>query len=195
MSKKQSYAGGVLGSIEALVDYQWKSMLVASVCAVLIGILAVAHLGTTVLFVAVLFAIYLLASGIIEIANGFMIGLSTGYRILSVFTGILSIMLAIVGFRDLLDSVEMLGIWIGFSFFLGSLGVLSFPTLDSDLDSRGLQIMLGVLGLLFSIISFLFPISSVGALLWTMGIFLIIFGVFGIFVALRIRQETKDIAK
>lgn len=193
MQTNQSTNGGVLSSIEALIRYQWKSLLVGSLLAIVLGLLMTFHITGTVYAAAVLFAFYLLISGIVQIANGFLNGVSTGYRVLSVFTGILSIFLSVVGFRNMLTSIEMLGIWVGFGFFLSSIGILSFPTIDSDFTARGYQVFLGILGLLFSIWMLMFPISSIASLLWVSGIFLVVFGIIGLVVSFQIKSATKDL--
>jgi uncharacterized membrane protein HdeD (DUF308 family) len=93
-------------------------LLGLGVTSVVIGIVVLVWPSQTLRVVGVLFGIYLLISGVIEIMLAFAPGLRGGARFLSALTGGLSILLGLICFRGALESILLLALWIGFSWLI-----------------------------------------------------------------------------
>lgn len=78
-------------SMLASIGRIWWLLLFGGVISLVVGIIVISWPDKTVIVVAVLFAIYLIISGIFEIVRSFASGLTGGTRALLLITGVLSV--------------------------------------------------------------------------------------------------------
>lgn len=171
----------------------WWLLLFGGVLSMVVGILAVTWPGKTAVVVAVLFAIYLIVSGIFEIIRGFSSGLSGGTRALFLITGALSVILGVFAIRSsTLDATELLGIFIGIAFlFRGFAGL--FMAVDSK-EGRGWNIFFGIVMLIGGVVVLVQPSLSLATLAWVVGIWLVVIGIYEVIASLMIRNRFKKFA-
>jgi len=167
----------------------WWLLLFGGVISLGVGILAIAWPGKTIVVVAVLFAIYLIVSGIFEIVRSFSSGLTGGTRVLLLITGVLSVILGIFAIRSAVNAVDLLGIFVGIAFLFRGFASL-FMGFDSK-EGRGWNIFFGLVMLIGGVVVLSQPALSLVTLAWVVGIWLIIIGIYEIIASFVVRNQTK----
>ncbi|MFD9903041.1 HdeD family acid-resistance protein [Streptomyces sp. NPDC059063] len=128
----RSHRGGAGNPLERLGTVAWQALMLMGLAAIAIGVVALVWPGRTLLVLGVLFGIYLLISGVMEIVAAFGAFVSAGMRALLIVSGALSIMLGVLCFRNSLhNSVLPPSLWIGIiviSWPIGSIVTLAVFT-------------------------------------------------------------------
>ncbi len=174
------------------VGRAWWLLLLGGLISVGVGIVALIWPGKTIVVVAILFAIYLIISGIFEIVRSFASGLTGGTRVLLIITGVLSVILGIFAIRSAFHAVEILVIFVGIAFLFRGFASL-FLGFDAK-DGRGWNIFFGVIMLIGGVVILVWPAVSIVTLAWVIGIWLVIIGIYEIIAAFMVRNRTKSLA-
>lgn len=176
----------------AAVGRAWWLLLFGGIISLGVGIAALVWPVKSVVVVAVLFAIYLIISGIFEIVRSFASGLTGGTRVLLLITGVLSIILGVFAIRSALHAVDLLAIFIGIAFLFRGFGSL-FLGFDSK-EGRGWNIFFGIIMLIGGVIILTQPLVSIVTITWIVGIWLIVIGIYEIIASFIVRNRTKALA-
>ena len=179
-------------SMLASIGRIWWLLLFGGVISLVVGIIVISWPDKTVIVVAVLFAIYLIISGIFEIVRSFASGLTGGTRALLLITGVLSVILGIFAIRSAADdAVNLLGIFVGIAFLFRGFASL-FMGFDSK-EGRGWNIFFGIIMLVGGVVILVQPALSLTTLAWVVGIWLIMIGIYEIIASLVVRNRIKDL--
>ena len=173
----------------AVIGRNWWVLLFAGSLSLLVGIAAIAWPGKTVIVVAVVFAIWLIVSGIFSIVRGFASGLTGGMRALFIITGILSLVLGIFAIRGEFQELYILSLFIGIGFLFRGFSTL-FLGFESK-DGRGWNIFFGVVMLIGGLIVLIWPGISLVTLTWVVGIWLVVIGIYEIIAAFSVKSAAK----
>ena len=170
----------------------WWLLLFGGIISLVVGIVIISWPTPTVIVVAVLFAIYLIISGLFEIVRSFASGLTGGTRALLLITGVLSVILGIFAIRSAADNaVDLLGIFVGIAFlFRGFAGL--FMGFDSK-EGRGWNIFFGIIMLVGGVVILVQPALALTTLAWVVGIWLVLIGIYEIIASFVVRSRTKDL--
>jgi uncharacterized membrane protein HdeD (DUF308 family) len=179
--------------LERLARRGWWFLLILGIAAVVIGLIVLIWPSQTLRVVGVLFGIYLLVSGVMEILLAFVPGLRGGARFLSALTGVLSILLGLISFRGAAESILLLALWIGFGWLIIGISRAVAAGSTPYLPFRGWQIFGGILLAIGGIIVIVAPFQSIFALAVFAGIWLIVIGVWQIVEAFITRKNSKDL--
>ena len=150
--------------------------------------------GKTLLVAAIFFGVYLLITGIAQVIFAFSLDVSAGGRVLLFISGAAALILAVLCFRSLQESILLLAIWIGVGFIFRGVATAVSAISDPTLPGRGWEIFIGVVSLLAGIYMLAWPFESIATLTLVVGIWLIVIGVFEIvsaFVHPKGRQEGR----
>ena len=128
----------------SLLPHLWKSTLLSGILAVILGILILAWPGKTLLVAAILFGAYLLITGIAQVIFAFSLDVSAGGRVLLFISGAAALILAVLCFRSLQESILLLAIWIGVGFIFRGVATTVSAISDPTLPGRGWEIFIGV---------------------------------------------------
>jgi uncharacterized membrane protein HdeD (DUF308 family) len=179
--------------LRMLAKSAWQLLLVVGLAAIAIGIAALVWPDRTLRVVGVLFGIYLLVSGVVEIGAAFGDHVSGGMRVLNVIVGAVSIMLGLFCFRGALESVLLLSLWIGIGFLMRGIAmIIASASAPRGVPGKGWGVLLGVLVTLGGIIVISWPIGSITTLTVFTGIWLIVVGVLEVFHAFKLRGDLRD---
>ena len=176
--------GGALG---ALAKSAWQVLLVAGIAAIALGVFVLAWPGETLKVVGVMFGIYLLVSGILQLAAAFGPHVPGGMRALNFLVGALSVLLGLICFRGAAESLLLLALWIGFGWLLRGFMLVSVAASTEDLPARGWQMFFGVITLLAGIVLIVSPFHSLAALTLVSGLWLLVIGVAEVVHAFRLK--------
>ena len=179
-------------SMLASIGRIWWLLLFGGVISLVVGIIVISWPDKTVIVVAVLFAIYLIISGIFEIVRSFASGLTGGTRALLLITGVLSVILGIFAIRSAADNaVDLLGIFVGIAFLFRGFASL-FMGFDSK-EGRGWNIFFGIIMLVGGVVILVQPALALTTLAWVVGIWLVLIGLYEIIASFIVRSRTKDL--
>ncbi|MCF8530472.1 MAG: DUF308 domain-containing protein [Candidatus Nanopelagicales bacterium] len=173
----------------AALGRSWWLLLFGGIISLGVGIAALVWPAVTIVVVAILFAIYLLVSGVFEIVRSFASGLTGGTRVLLLITGVLSVILGIFAIRSAINAAELLAIFIGIAFLFRGFASL-FLGFDAK-TGRGWNIFFGIIMLIGGVVILVQPGISLLTLTWVVGIWLIIIGIYEIIASFMVRNRTK----
>jgi len=177
-----------------LMQHLWKSTLLSGVLAVILGILVLAWPAITILVAAIFFGAYLLVTGIWQVVFAFSLHVSAGGRVLLFISGAAALILAVLCFRSLQDSILLLAIWIGVGFIFRGVATAVSAISDPTLPGRWWEIFIGGISLLAGVVMLASPFESIATLTVVVGIWLIVIGVFEAVSAFGIRKAGNDLA-
>ena len=169
----------------------WGLIVVLGVLSVVLGLLAIAYPGATIVTISIFFAAWLFVSGIFYLISSFTRDGDTGSRVLSAILGVLSIIVGWALLRTPFQSVEVFIFVIGIFFLIQ--GVMTFIGAFARKAGRNWGIASGILGIIAGIIVLTYPISSAVTLALIAGIWLIILGVMQIAAGIQLRNAGSRI--
>jgi len=177
---------GSQDNLMSAIGRNWWVLLLAGIVSVIVGVIALAWPGKTVLVVAIVFAIWLIVSGIFSLVRGFAHGLTGGMRALFIITGILSLVLGIFAIRGEFQELYILALFIGIGFLFR--GFASLFLGFENKEGRGANIFFGILMLIGGVVILVWPGISLITLTWVVGIWLIIIGIYEIIAAFSVKR-------
>ena len=173
----------------AAIGRNWWVLLFAGILSLLVGIAAIVWPGKTVVVVAVVFAIWLIVSGIFSLVRGFAPGLSGGMRALFIITGILSLILGVFAIRGEFQELYILSLFIGIGFLFRGFATL-FQGFESK-EGRGWNIFFGIVMLIGGFIVLVWPGISLVTLTWVVGIWLVVIGIYEIIASFSVKRAAN----
>jgi uncharacterized membrane protein HdeD (DUF308 family) len=177
----------------SLLKHLWLSTLVSGVLAIIVGVLAWTWPTLTIIVTAIFFGAYLLVTGITQVVFAFSLHVSAGGRVLLFISGAAALILALLCFRSLQESILLLSIWIGIGFIFRGVATAVSAVSDPTLPGRAWEIFIGLLSLLAGIFMLAWPLQSLETLTRVVGIWLIVIGVFEVVSSFGIRKASKGL--
>ncbi|TLG09768.1 HdeD family acid-resistance protein [Nocardia cyriacigeorgica] len=181
------------GPVQTLARAAWQSILVTGLLSVVLGVLILVWPGKTVLVAGIIFGIYLVVSGLLQLVAAFAAPASAGMRVLYFISGVLSIVIGVFCFRDELTSILLLGLWIGIGWLFRGVAVTMAAISEPGLPGRGLQGFFGVITAIAGVVLIVWPVESVTTLAWVAGVWLVVLGIMEIITAFAVRKDAKDL--
>jgi uncharacterized membrane protein HdeD (DUF308 family) len=178
----------------AMLQHLWKSALLSGILAVILGVLVLAWPGETIVVAAIFFGAYLLVTGIAQVIFAFSLHVSAGGRVLLFISGAAALILAVLCFRNLAESILLLAIWIGVGFIFRGVATAVSAISDPTLPGRAWQIVIGAISIIAGVVMLASPFESIATLTFVVGIWLIVIGVFEVISAFGVRKAAKDVA-
>ncbi len=171
----------------ASIGRSWWLLLAVGVLTVLLGLACIIWTDKTVTLLAVLFGIYLLVSGIFQLAQSFS---NAHNRALLAISGILSIILAVYMFKAIHNDnqAELLALFIGIAWLFRGILELVVGLQSKGEDGRGWLITGGLLLILGAIVVFVYPSLALATLVTIAGIMFLILGISEIVGAFQIKK-------
>ncbi|TGD90549.1 HdeD family acid-resistance protein [Mycolicibacterium sp. CH28] len=182
-------------SAPPLLPHLWKSVLLSGILSLALGILVLVWPGISILVAAIFFGAYLLVTGISQVFHAFTLHVSAGGRVLLFISGAASLILAVLCFRSIENSILLLAIWIGIGFIFRGVATAVSAISDPETPGRGWEIFVGVISLIAGIVVLASPFPSLATLTIVVGIWLVIIGVFEIVSSFGIRKASKNLAE
>ncbi|MFD7995634.1 HdeD family acid-resistance protein [Streptomyces mexicanus] len=181
------------GPLHFLSRTAWQAVLVTGVAALVLGILVLVWPGASLLAAGVLFGVYLLVSGVLQLVSAFGTHKTTSLRVLAFASGALSILLGLFCFRGAMQSILLLALWIGIGWLIRGITQTIAAVHDRTAPARGWQIFLGVVTFIAGVVLIDSPLRSVAVLTVLAGWWLVVVGVMEIVTAFRIRRHAARV--
>jgi uncharacterized membrane protein HdeD (DUF308 family) len=164
----------------------WGLAVVLGVLSIILGLLAIAYPGRTVVIVAIFFAAWLFVTGIYEVVVSFTRDGDTAMRVFHAIIGVLAVIVGFALLRTPFQSVEVLIFVLGVFWLVQ--GIMTFVAAFSVKQGRNWGIFIGILGVLAGIIILAYPIDSALTLAFIGGIWLVILGIMQIVAGFQLRR-------
>ncbi|WP_042393549.1 HdeD family acid-resistance protein [Streptacidiphilus carbonis] len=181
-------------TVEALANAAWQVLAAAGAASIVLGVLVLVWPHVTLAVVGILFGIYLLASGVFQIAGAFGNHVPGALRAVGFVSGAICIMLGLICFRGAAESTFLLGLWIGFGWLLQGVMLTAVALSTEGLPARGWQLFLGVITAAAGIVLIVAPFHSLTVLTVVAGIWLLVLGATGIVHAFQLRSLTRSLS-
>lgn len=174
-----------------MLRHLWLYTVVSGLLAILLGILIFVRPGAAILVTAIFFGAYLLVTGIAQVVLAFSVRSSIGGRALLFISGAAALVLAVLCFMHLQNSIELLAIWIGVGFIFRGVATAMSAFSDPSLPGRIWEIVVGVISVIAGIVMFAAPLEGLVALTQVTGVILVVIGLFEVIAGIRIRTESR----
>ncbi|NMD58542.1 MULTISPECIES: HdeD family acid-resistance protein [Tsukamurella] len=187
-----SIINDVRGFAADVAKRSWQTAIAIGAIAAILGIVLLAWPQPTLHVVAILFALYLLITGVLQVVSTFGILQSSGFwwRLLTFLSGAVSIVLAVVAFRDVVESLVLLAIWIGVGWiFRGVAGLSLYTDFPKGAPGKVWGIILAIISIAAGAFVVIYPYDSIPSLVLATGIVLIVLGLVEIFHGIQIRSN------
>ncbi|WP_426367415.1 HdeD family acid-resistance protein [Streptomyces sp. E-08] len=181
------------GPLGMLAGFAWQALLVAGLVSLVLGVLVLAWPEATLKVVGVLFGVYLLLSGVVQLVAAFGTHATTALRVMAFISGALSILLGLFCFRGATQSILLLALWIGIGWLFRGIMQAVAAASDPATPARGWQIFLGIVSALAGIVLIVSPLESAAVLTVLGGIWLLVVGVTESVTAFMVRSRAKDL--
>ena len=179
------------GPLHQLARNTWQLLLLIGIVGVSLGVIVLAWPGKTLLVAGVLFGIYLVVSGIGYLFAAFGAHAGAAMRVLSFLTGVVSLVLGFFCFRDRLESILLLGLWIGIGWLFRGVTMLAAALSFDHIPARGWQVLSGLIIVIGGGVLIMSPLDSIAILTLVAGCWLIAIGVVDVISALLVRHRLK----
>ncbi|MGW3458095.1 HdeD family acid-resistance protein [Streptomyces olivaceoviridis] len=181
------------GPLHALSRAAWQIVLLTGIGSLVLGVLVLVWPGPSLVAAGVLFGLYLLYSGVLQLVSAFGTHRATSLRVLAFISGALSILLGLFCFRGPMQSILLLALWIGIGWLFRGITQTLAAVHDSRMPARGWQIFLGILTFIAGIVLIDSPFKSVAVLTLVGGIWLVVVGIVEIVTAFGIRRRARHV--
>ena len=170
----------------AAVGNTWKTMLVAGIITLILGLIVAFHPSGSLNVIAVLIGVLMVIAGVFHLIR--MFGSGASHRVWLGISGLLLIVLGVILIRHLHLTVALMGLIIGIAWIVQGLSVLAAGFSLGAGEGRGWWIFFGIVSLIGGIVVTAFPTNSVTVLAVLAGIWFIIQGIIEIIGAFMIRR-------
>ncbi|ARH89295.1 MULTISPECIES: HdeD family acid-resistance protein [Streptomyces] len=177
-----------------LANVGWQILLTMGLATIALGVIALVWPDATLRVLGVLFGVYLLATGVFELAGAFGTHVPRHLRVLHFLTGALSVLLGLICFRSALESILLLALWIGFSWLLRGTMETAAAVSAQDMPARGWHVAFGIISALAGIVLIVSPFASIAALTLVVGVMAIVLGLTEVARAIMFRVEVGRLA-
>jgi uncharacterized membrane protein HdeD (DUF308 family) len=176
-----------------MLAQNWWIFAVRGVAAILFGVLAFLWPGPTVIVLALLFGAYALVDGVVLLVslirgdpaarrNAWAVGIM---GVLGVAAGIVSVLVPEI------TAVALLYVVAAWSIVLGIMQIIAAIRLRREIEGELWMGLSGLISLLFGLYLAIFPGAGLVSLAWLVGIWAVIFGVFNLMLAFRLRGRSQ----
>jgi uncharacterized membrane protein HdeD (DUF308 family) len=179
------------GPLHQLARNTWQLLLLIGILGVAIGAIVLYYPGHSLLVAGVLFGIYLVVSGVGYMFAAFGTHAGAAMRVLAFLTGAVSLVLGFFCFRDKLESILLLGLWIGIGWVFRGVTLLAAALSFDHLPGRGWQVLSGAIIIIGGGVLIISPFDSMEILTLLVGCWLIAIGIVDVVSAFQVRHRLK----
>jgi uncharacterized membrane protein HdeD (DUF308 family) len=175
------------------VGRSWGWALLFGFITLVLGIIVMAWPEATLRVLTILFGIQLLITGIYGLVKAFSADIEgKGWMIA---LGIISIIVAIIVLRNVTETIVVLTLILGVYWVAHGLIQFIVAISNKQTQARGYTIVMGIISVIAGIIVLAWPVETVTAMAWLLGLWFVVLGILGIILAFLARSEaTKQLA-
>ncbi|MBV9232534.1 MAG: HdeD family acid-resistance protein [Candidatus Eremiobacteraeota bacterium] len=175
-----------------VLSRNWWAWLIRGIAAIVFGIIAFLMPGATILAFGILFGAYAFVDGIFAIVAAVRASEAHERWWPFVIEGIIGIVIAAITFYDV--RITLLAIYFtiaAWAFLTGIVEIAAAIQLRKHLANEFWLILGGIASILFGVLMLWRPLPAVFAIIWLIAIYAVVFGIFLIGFALRLRRHAQ----
>jgi uncharacterized membrane protein HdeD (DUF308 family) len=161
--------------------------------AMVFGVIALIWPDVTVGALVIVFGIFAISDGVVEIAGAFMGGIANDSRLMRIVRGVVSIIAGVVAFVwpgiTALTLLYIVAIW---ALIIGVAEILAAVRLRREIEGEWLLGIGGLMSIAFGVFAIIFPGAGILSLTWLVGIYAILFGITLIALGIEVRRLARD---
>ncbi|MEU2778310.1 DUF308 domain-containing protein [Streptomyces sp. NPDC007162] len=169
----------------------WTWQLLYGLVSIVIGVIAVAWPGPTLVVLAVVLGAQLIATGVFRLVGSASLGETGTARTLTAVLGVVSLLLGLYAIRHVLITVLALGLLLGVYWIVDGFTAVFAAVDHPGLPARGWNVFIGLLGVLAGLTLLVWPGLSLLTLSFMAGLWLIMLGAMQLGLARRIRAIAR----
>ncbi|MDX2561790.1 HdeD family acid-resistance protein [Streptomyces sp. TX20-6-3] len=181
------------GPLSALAGAAWQALLFAGFASLVLGIIVLVWPDATLFVAGLLFGLFLLVSGVLQLVTAFGTHVTTALRVMAFISGALSILLGLLCFRGATQSILLLALWIGIGWLFRGITETLAAASDPTMPARGWHVFLGIVNALAGVVLIVSPLESARVLMILGGIWLLAVGAVEIVTAFQVRARAKTL--
>jgi uncharacterized membrane protein HdeD (DUF308 family) len=170
----------------------WKGRLVLGVIALILGFMFIIVPGFTLRLFLLVFGMLMIISGIVLLVFSMDKAMERKWRMLNILEGLLAIAVGIIAIVwpgiTALWAIYLVGFFAVFSGIMQIAEGIVGGNREAGSPNRWLLLISGVWSLILGFLFLLFPGSGALALMWLIGLFLVVAGVLNIASGLKLRS-------
>jgi uncharacterized membrane protein HdeD (DUF308 family) len=172
----------------ARVGRHWGWVLAFGIITAVLGVIALAWPGRTLLVVAVLFGVQFIVMGIFRFVGAFAVDdVTGGSRVLMALLGVLSLIIGLYAVRHILITLLALVLLLGIFWIVSGTIELFTALSHREMRGRGWSAVMGILSVLAGLVVLVYPGISLLVLAIFLSVWLLIYGAMEIALAFQIR--------
>jgi uncharacterized membrane protein HdeD (DUF308 family) len=166
---------------------RWWMLLVRGIVAIVFGLLAFAWPGLTIIILTALFAAYVLVDGVFAL----VVGIHTRWWVLALL-GMLGIVAGFVAFfYPGLTALTLLLIIAAWAIVRGIIEIAAAIQLRKIIANEWALILAGICSVVFGILLFARPAVAALAVIWIIGAYALIIGIFLIVLSFQVKRHHR----
>jgi uncharacterized membrane protein HdeD (DUF308 family) len=167
----------------------WWVLLLRGIFAALLGVFAIVWPGITLWVLIIAFGAFALVDGIVGIALGISGRVNGRSWWEMILLGLLGVLAGVIAFLwPGVTAVILLIIIASWAIIHGVLEIIAAIKLRRVIDGEWLLILSGLLSVAFGVLLFLRPGAGALAVMWLIGVYMLVFGITAIALSLRLRS-------
>lgn len=170
----------------------WWALLIRGIVAVIFGILALIWPGATWVAIGILFGAYALVDGIFAIVSAVRAAEAHERWWPFLLEGIVGIVIAGITFYDV--RITLLALYwtiAAWAFLTGIFEIVAAVQLRKHIANEFWLILGGIASIVFAVLMIWFPLAGALAIVWLIAAYAVVFGIFMIAFALRLRSHAN----
>lgn len=173
-----------------MLGRRWWILLARGIVAIVFGLLAFAWPGLTIIILTTLFAVYALVDGVFAL----VVGIHARWWVLAV-VGILGILAGLFAFfYPGLTALTLLLIIAAWAVVRGVIEIAAAIQLRKVIANEWALILGGVFSVVFGIILFARPAVGALAVVWIIGAYALVIGIFLVMLSFRVKRHRHAVA-
>jgi len=167
----------------------WWLVVLRGVIAILLGLVALLWPGLTWLALVLAFGIYAVTDGVLSVLAGIRRSQNEPRWWVFVLEGLISMIAGVIALlRPGLTGLVLVALIAAWAVVTGVLEIVAALRLRREITNEWWLALGGAASIVFGILLVLQPAAGGVALIWILGAYAIIFGVFFVFLGLRLRK-------
>lgn len=182
---------GLLG----LAKDVWWAVLLRGIAAIVFGILAMVWPGVTLLALVFVFGAYAVVDGVVDAVRAIQARHEVDTWVWWLLGGIASVVAGILAFAwpgiTAVAAAILIGAWALVTGVFEVIG--AFRLRRMGVGHWGWLVASGLLSIVFGLVLMVFPGDGIVSLVWVLGVWAVVFGVFLVIAALQVRKAVGAI--
>ncbi|MDB9375433.1 HdeD family acid-resistance protein [Nodularia sphaerocarpa] len=171
----------------------WWTVALRGAIAIIFGLAALFWPDITLTALVLIFAAFVLVSGVLLAAAAFRDGLTHTHGWLMLLEGAIGIAIGIMAFIwPGITALVLLYLIAAWAIVTGVLEIIAAIQVRKEIENEWLLAIAGIASVLFGLLLILWPIAGALAILWIIAAYAIIFGILLLILAFRLRTWATE---